>query len=144
MTKEEHYEKLERMYNRAPINDYFKPVIEISSGRTEVTIPVRRDFYHAADAVHGSVYFKALDDAAFFAAQSLVEDIFVLTVTFNVYLTRPISEGEMRATGQVLHQSRRLIIAESVLTDSEGQEIARGSGSFMPSSTLLSAEMGYE
>lgn len=140
----EHYQKLERMYQRAPINDYFKPEIKVDSGRAEIIIPVRPDFYHAAEAVHGSVYFKALDDAAFFAANSVVEDVFVLTVTFNVYLTRPISEGTMKATGLVVHHSRRLIIADSILTDAEGQEIARGTGTFMPSNTPLSPEIGYE
>jgi acyl-coenzyme A thioesterase PaaI-like protein len=35
--------------------------------------------HHSIHAVHGSVYFKALDDAAFFAVNSLVEDVFVLT-----------------------------------------------------------------
>lgn len=144
MNENEHYRKLERMYVRAPINDYFKPQISIGEGRAEITVPVRRDFFHAAEAVHGSLYFKCLDDAAFFAAQSLVEEAFVLTVSFNIYLTRPISAGEMRATGKVVHQSRRLMLAEGVLRDSGGQEIARGGGSFMLSSIALSAEIGYE
>jgi hypothetical protein len=39
-----------------------------------VTGLVRPDFFHAAHAVHGSVYFKALDDAAFFAVASLVQE----------------------------------------------------------------------
>ncbi len=76
--------------------------------------------------------------------QSLVEDFFVLTVTYNIYLTRPVSEGELKAVGQVLHRSRRLMIAESILRDSEGLEIARGSGSFMVSTIALTAEIGYE
>lgn len=143
MSNNEHYRMLERMYLQAPINDYFRPQITIGEGQAEITLPVRRDFFHAADAVHGSLYFKCLDDAAFFAVQSLVEDVFVLTVTFNVYLTRPISDGEMRAVGQVVHQSRRLFVAEAVIRDSEDQEIARGSGSFMLSSIRLSAEIGY-
>jgi acyl-coenzyme A thioesterase PaaI-like protein len=50
----------------------------------------------------------------------------------------------MRATGQVVRRSGRLVIADSVLTDSDGQEIARGTGTFMPSSTPLSPEIGYE
>ena len=143
MTKDDHYRKLERMYASAPVNDYFAPAMRVSEGHADVTIPVRSDFFHAANAVHGSVYFKALDDAAFFAAQSLVEDVFMLTVSFNLYLIRPISEGEMKATGQVIHQSRRLYVAESVLIDADGQEIARGSGTFMRSKIPLSPEVGY-
>ena len=36
---EEHFRKLERMYAGAPTNRYFAPVIRISEGRAEVTIP---------------------------------------------------------------------------------------------------------
>jgi uncharacterized protein (TIGR00369 family) len=143
MTTEDHFHKLERMYLAAPINAYYAPAIAVSAGRAEVTIPMRPDFHHAAGAAHGSVYFKALDDAAFFAVNSLVEDYFALTASFNVYLTRPISTGVMRASGHVVHRSRRLYIAEAVLTDAEGQVIARGSGTFMPSAIALTPEIGY-
>jgi uncharacterized protein (TIGR00369 family) len=142
--KESHYRKLERMYASAPVNDYFAPKMAISEGCAEVIIPVRRDFFHAAGASHGCVYFKAMDDAAFFAVNSLVEDVFVLTVSFNLYFTRPISKGEMRATGRVVHRSRKLYVAEAELTDSRERPIGRGSGSFVKSAILLSPELGYQ
>jgi acyl-coenzyme A thioesterase PaaI-like protein len=77
-----------------------------------------------------------LDDATFFAANSLV-DVFVLTVSFNLYLTRPVSEGEVIARGRVVSRSKRLYLAEGVMQDSRGREIARGSGAFMPSTIAL-------
>jgi uncharacterized protein (TIGR00369 family) len=144
LTKEEHYRKLERMYASAPVNEYYAPTMRVREGRAEVTIPVRPNLFHAAGAVHGLVYFKVLDDAAFFAVNSLLENAFALTVSFNLYLTRPISEGEMKATGRVVHRSRRFFIAEAEVVDSEGREIARGSGTFMPSNIPLSPEVGYE
>jgi uncharacterized protein (TIGR00369 family) len=143
MPAEEHYRKLERLYHGAPINGYFRPRLVVAEGRAEVVIPVRPEFFHAAGAVHGSVYFKALDDAAFFAANSLVEDVFVLTASFNLYLTRPVAEGEMRAVGRVVHRSLRLILAESELADGRGRPVARGSGSFMRSDIRLGPEVGY-
>jgi uncharacterized protein (TIGR00369 family) len=144
MSNEEHYRKLERMYLSAPVNEYYAPEIHIGAGQAQVSIPVRRDFFHAADAVHGAVYFKLLDDSAFFAASSLVEDVFVLTVSYNVYFTRPVSEGVMKATGKVVQASRRLIIAESVVVDSKEREIARGSGTFMRSKIKLTEGIGYK
>jgi uncharacterized protein (TIGR00369 family) len=144
MSNEEHYRKLEHMYLSAPVNEFYAPEIHISEGQAEVTIPVRRDFFHAADAVHGAVYFKLLDDSSFFAASSLVEGVFVLTVSYNVYFTRPVSEGVMKATGKVVQASRRLIIVESVVVDSEENEIARGSGTFMRSKINLTEEIGYK
>jgi uncharacterized protein (TIGR00369 family) len=143
MPGEEHFRRLERMYASAPINAFFRPSLKISLGRAEVIIPVRPDLLHAAGAVHGAVYFKAMDDATFFAVASLIEDVFPVTVTFTTYLTRPISEGELRAVGEVVHQSKRLFIAEAQLFDSHGRQIGRGSGTFMKSSIPLSPEIGY-
>ena len=144
MSNAEHFRKLERMYASAPTNEYYAPKLHIGEGRAELTIPVRPDFFHVAGAVHGAVYFKALDDSAFFAVNSLVEDVFVLTVSFNVYLTRPISSGEIKAIGRVVHHTRRLCVAESQAFDSEGNEIARGSGMFMRSAIPLTPEIGYK
>ena len=143
MPTEEHYRRLEGMYLSAPVNAYYTPTLHITEGHAEVTVAVRRDFFHAAGAVHGAVYFKLLDDAAFFAANSLVEDVFLLTVSFNIYLTRPVSEGEIKSVGHVVFRSRRLFVAEAVLFDSAGREIGRGSGTFMRSEIALSGVPGY-
>jgi len=143
MINPEHFRKLERMYALAPINKYYKPTLLISEGGAEVCIPIRPDFFHAASAVHGSVYFKALDDAAFFACNSLRTDYFVLTVSFNLYFLRPVSSGEIRAFGRVVRNSDRLLVADSILTDADGREIGRGSGTFMPSNIPLTIELGY-
>ena len=131
------------MYRTAPVNEYFRPALTVGEGEAEVEMVVRPDFFHAASAVHGTVYSKALDDATFFAVNSLVTDVFVLTVSFNLYLTRPISEGTMRAKARVTHRSRQLFLAEGEVLDGEGRLIARGSGSFMRSTIALSAEIGY-
>ena len=142
-TRNEHYRRLERMYLSAPANEYFRPEIRIDEGRAEVRLVVRPDFFHAASAVHGSVYFKLLDDATFFAASSLVDDVFVLTASFNIYFLRPISSGTMTAHGTVVSRTNRLLIGEGVLVDSDDREIARGSGTFMPSKVALDERLGY-
>ena len=143
MPNKEHYRKLECMYASAPCNKYYAPTIHVSNGHTELIIPVRRDFFHSAGAVHGAMYFKALDDAAFFAVSSLVDDVIVLTVSFNIHLTRPISEGNMKSIGRVVHHSQRVFVAESEVVDSKGRMIARGSGTFMRSKIPLSPEVHY-
>jgi uncharacterized protein (TIGR00369 family) len=139
-----HREALLAMYDRAPINNWFRPLLRIpEEGRAEIEMTVREDFHHAARAIHGAVYFKALDDATFFAVQSVVTDFFVVTSSFQLYFLRPVSEGHLLARGQVVSRSKRLYIAEGVLFDSRGREVARGSGTFMPSSIQLGSELGY-
>ena len=70
-----------------------------------------------------------LDDAAFYAANSLVTDRFLLTTAFNLLFTRPLDDGP--------------IIAEARLIDANGEEAARGTGTFMRSAFPLSTLAGY-
>ncbi|HEX9944964.1 MAG TPA: PaaI family thioesterase [Thermoanaerobaculia bacterium] len=143
MSREEHRRRLERMYVGAPCNEYYAPRIAIGEGVCDVVIPVQEKFFHSGGAVHGSVYFKVMDDAAFFAANSLVEEVLVLTATFTVSFLRPISRGELRARGTVVHAADRLLFAESVVSDSEGKVIGRGNGGFVRSRIALTPEIGY-
>jgi uncharacterized protein (TIGR00369 family) len=140
---EEHYRRLERMYLAAPINEFFKPEIRIARGTAEIKVNVDSRFFHAARAAHGAVYFKSLDDAAFFAVSSLVEDCFVLTSSFNLYLLAPVSEGVVRSVGKVVRGGGSSCLAESVLYNEQNEEMARGSGMFVRSKVRLDPEMGY-
>lgn len=142
-TADLHHRKLEHLYSVAPVTCWYGASIQISDGEARVRIPVRREFYHAAGAVHGSVYFRALDDAAFFAANSRVTDVLVLTVSFTVHFTAPVTAGGMRAEGRVVHEAGRLLVAESELRDDAGRLLAKGSGTFTRSRIPLTAEIGY-
>lgn len=139
----DHYRKLERMYLSAPINGFFRPTIEIEEGRAVITNPVREELFHAAGAVHGSTYFKVLDDAAWFAVNSLVTDVFVLTTTFTTYLTRPVTSGTLTAIGEVVNEGRTQWLAQSVVYDDQNREVGRGSGTFVKSRSPLTPEIGY-
>ena len=90
-----------------------------------------------------SVYFKMLDEAAFFAANSLEREVFVLTVSFTTYLTRPVSAGIMRAVGNVVNETRTQFIAESVVYNSQGNAIGRGNGLFVRGKHRLTDTPGY-
>jgi uncharacterized protein (TIGR00369 family) len=140
----DHFTKLETMYVAARCNEYYEPGIKVREGSAEIVIPVQDRFFHAAGAVHGSVYFKALDDAAFFAVNSLVEKFFVLTVSFNTQFIRRISSGVLVARGRYIGRSGGNHAAESVLTDYDGNEIGRGSGTFAESRIRLAAKIGYK
>jgi len=127
----------------ANINRFFEPEIRIEDGQAEIRIAVSPKFFHAAGAVHGSVYFKAMDDAAFFAANSVVEDVFVLTTNFNIQLLRPVTRGTLIAKGTLISATRNLLIADAELRDDRDRLIGRGTGSFMKSKMLLADVPGY-
>lgn len=140
----EHYRRLESMYQHAPTNEYYQPTMHITEGKAVIEIEVGSKMHHSAGGVHGSVYFKVLDDSAFFAASSLIDDVFVLTTSFTTYLTRPIAEGKMIATGTVVNATRNLIVAEAVVVDQNGKQLGRGSGTFMRGHTQLVDATGYD
>jgi len=144
MTNSEHYVKLENMMHSAPIVQLTGARVAVKKGEARINLPVRKDFFHAAGALHGSLYFFALDTAAFFAVNSLIEDVFVLTTSFTTYITRPVSEGIVKAIGKAVYQNRSQLIGESVLYDSNDNEIARGNGIFVRSKILLSDKIGYK
>lgn len=140
----EHFHALERLYKQAPINQLFESDLEITErGLARITFAVDERHYHAAGAVHGTSYFKMLDDAAFYAANSLVSDRFLLTTAFNVLFTRPLKSSTVTAEGRWVSGKRRVFVADSRLIDAEGEEIARGTGTFMRSHIPLSSLPGY-
>jgi len=139
-----HHRALEHLYASAPINDTFHSKLTIlEPGRAQIRFRVDENMFHAAGAVHGTLYFKMLDDAAFYAANSLVSDRFLLTTGFNLHFTKPIRAGEVIAEGKWVSGKRRVFIAEAHLVDEEGDEIGRGTGTFMRSRIALSGLPGY-
>src|SRR5215203_1152549 len=124
---EAHFRRLEELYRSAPVNRQFESEIEIAApGHARIRFLVDESSFHAAGAAHGTLYFKMLDDAAFYAANSLISDRFLLTTAFNLHFTKPIRTGEVVAEGRWISGRRRVFIAEAHLTDAEGDEIGRG------------------
>ena len=143
MTKDPHFAALENMYLAAPINEFYRPSILVADSEASIKLETRRELFHAFGAVHGSVYFKMLDDAAFFAANSLERDLVVVTTSFTTYLTRPVSSGTLRSVGRVVNHNKSQFIAEAVLYDSQDNELGRGSGVFVRSKVRLQDACGY-
>ncbi len=140
----DHYRKLERMYLSAAINKWYKPRIAISDRHCEITMPLDPKFYHAAEAVHGSIYFKMLDDAAFFAANSIILDVFALTTNFNINLLKPVSKGMIKSSADLTFASKSSYIAEARLFDETGDLLAVGMGTFVKSKIALSSLESYQ
>jgi uncharacterized protein (TIGR00369 family) len=143
MLDDPHFAALERMYLAAPINAFYRPTLDVAEGEAAVEIEVTESLFHSAGGVHGSVYFKMLDDAAFFAAASLEREVFVLTASFTTYLTRPVTSGRLRSVGRVVHRGRTQFIAEAVLHDEKGKEVGRGNGIFVRGPGRLRDALGY-
>jgi uncharacterized protein (TIGR00369 family) len=139
-----HFRALESLYASAPINRLFASRLTIpEAGRATIAFSVDEDLHHAAGAAHGTVYFKMLDDVAFYAANSLVSDRFLLTTAFNLHFTKPMRVGPAVAEGRWVSGRRRVFVAEARILDADGEECARGTGTFLRSHIALSGLPGY-
>jgi len=138
-----HYGALESLYRSAPINALFRSEIEIGEGVARIRFEVEEGAFHASGAAHGTLYFKMMDDAAFYACNSLVTDRFLLTTAFNLNFTRPLRPGPVIAEGRWVSGRRRVLIGEARLIDAAEEEAARGTGTFMRSHIPLSSLDGY-
>ncbi len=142
--QEAHFRALEHLYAAAPVNQLFPSRLHIESeGVARIDFDVDARSFHAAGAAHGTIYFKMLDDAAFYACNSLVTDRFLLTTAFNIFFTRPVTAGPIRAEGRWISGKRRVFVGEARLVDADGEECARGSGTFMRSRIPLAGLPGY-
>ena len=139
-----HFRALESLYDAAPINRLFKSRLEIvDSGVARIHFEIGEQHFHAGGAAHGTSSFKMLDDAAFYACNSLVTDRFLLTTAFNLLFTRPLKVGRVVAEGKWVSGQRRVFVGEARLIDEHGEEVARGTGTFMRSSIALAGLPGY-
>ena len=145
ITSEEHCHRLAWMYlHEATINKLYKPSISIRHGYCEIEMKCDPSFFHAGKALHGSVYFKMLDDAAFFAANSMERSVFLLTTSFNIHFLRPVLYGELLARAEVRFYSKHTYIADARLINTKtNKEVALGTGTFAKSSILLNDDVGY-
>jgi uncharacterized protein (TIGR00369 family) len=140
-----HFRALESLYAAAPINRLFPSHLQIlEEGLARISFEIDESLHHAAGALHGTAYFKMLDDAAFYAANSLVTDRFLLTTAFNLLFTKPIVAGPVVAEGRWVSGRRRVYVADARLIGPDGEEAARGTGTFMRSRIPLSSLDGYK
>jgi uncharacterized protein (TIGR00369 family) len=139
-----HFNALVSLYQAAPVNGLFRSALELpQAGLSRIRFEVTPETFHAAGAAHGTLYFKMMDDAAFYACNSLVSDRFLLTTAFNLVFTRPMKAGPAVAEGRWISGKRRVFVGEARIVLPDGEEVARGTGTFMRSHIPLSGLDGY-
>lgn len=139
----DHYRKLESMYHAAPVHNTFPGYLTVEEASCRIRMKVSVRHHHAFGSAHGSVYFKLLDDAAYFAANSVVTDRALVTVSFSIQLLKAVSNGEIVAEGHLVNNAGRLFVAESQIVDTEGDLVAIGHGTFSRTGLALADIPAY-
>ena len=141
----DHYQRLENLFQSAPLNQgiFAGSVMKVGEGQAEYKLGISEKYFHAAHAMHGAIYFKLLDDAAYFAAASLETERFILTKTYQIKFIRPVEEDQLRAVGGVLNHDEKGIVAKSVIYNAAGKMVAEGEGVFVKGPKKLLDLPGY-
>jgi len=144
METTDHYKRLERVYASAPILRFYNTsYIRFSETETTTTLQVEEKYFHGQKALHGSVYFRMLDDAAYFACAAKEPEKFLVTKSFNTELLRPVSEGKITAVGTVTGDAKNGYTARAELKDDKNQLLAIGEGVFVRTNTNWTEVFGY-
>jgi uncharacterized protein (TIGR00369 family) len=146
MSDGSHYRKLETLFQSAPLNQsIFKgSELEVEFEKATLRLAIGNQYFHAADAMHGAIYFKLLDDSAYFAAASIEETFFLLTKSYTIHFRRPVMEDDLTAFGKVMEVNEKEILAASEIYNSAGKLVANGEGVFVKGSKRLDELKGFE
>lgn len=132
-----HLRRLERVYHAAPTNGLTPARLALQSAAARLEMDIRDAYRQAVGELHGMLYFKVLDEASFYAANTLVDDVFLTTAAMHVQFLRPVDGAHLVATAQVVHAARSSFIVDAEARDASGRLLARSSGTFVRTGAAL-------
>jgi uncharacterized protein (TIGR00369 family) len=107
-------------------------LIEIGEGTATAIMKVDSRFYNPMGTLHGGIMTDIADATMGIATATLLkDDESFTTLELKINFLRPVFQTELRAVGRVLHRGRSIAVAESVLKNSEGKEVARATATQM-------------
>jgi len=115
----------------------------VRRGDGECVMELDLDEVHmsVAQRAHGGVLFSMLDSAMGRAVLSdLPERRGCATVECRINYFRPVQRGKLVATGTVVNATRSTAYAEGSIVDEAGRLVARASGTFFLTETLVQSE----
>jgi len=113
-------------------------ILDIEPGWSKARLEHRPDLNQPAGVMHGGVIASVIDSGI--AHALLMTDLFreirkdggaLVSVDLRVKYFRPVSEAEIVCESRVVRLGRQIIHAESVVTNPEGKEVARGDATYM-------------
>jgi len=113
-------------------------ILDLGPGWSKARLRHRPDLNQPAGVMHGGVIASVIDSGI--AHALLMTDTFrevrrdggaLVSVDLRVKYFRPVSEAEVVCESKVVRLGRQIIHADSVVTNAEGKEVARGDATYM-------------
>lgn len=114
---------------------------QVADGLCVIELDLDARHMSVAQRAHGGVLFTMLDTAMGRAVISrLPQGRGCATVEAKINYLRPIQGGRITAEGRALDLTRRTAYCEGLLRDAEGRILARSSGTFFLTETIVQSE----
>ena len=116
-------------------------MVETGEGGFEVRLDVEARHKSPAARVHGGVFFSLIDTAMGRAVISAIDDDRgCATLEAKINYFRPVQTGRIRAVARCTNLSRRTAYTEAEIRDEEDRLIARATGTFMLTDSVLQSD----
>jgi uncharacterized protein (TIGR00369 family) len=107
-------------------------VVQFGDGSAALKMNVDRRFHNPMGTLHGGIMTDLADACMGIATMStLGEDETFTTLELKMNFIRPVYEDELTAEAKVLHRGKKVVLVESVVKNSEGKDVARGTATQM-------------
>ncbi len=98
-----------------------------SDGRATLSLHTGRRFHNPMGTLHGGIMTDLADACMGIATiTTLGDDETFSTLELKMNFLRPVFEGKIIAEAQVLHRGKTIAMAECVIKNTEGKDVARG------------------
>lgn len=127
------YAKLAFEMEESPFHKWLGlKVVRADPESVEVAVPWRDEFFAQVERVylHGGVLASLVDLTADFAIAARSGRA-LPTIDLRIDYHRPVSGGEVRATGTVIKAGRTITTAEARVYDAKGALVASGRGAYL-------------
>ncbi|GAB3055453.1 PaaI family thioesterase [Virgibacillus ainsalahensis] len=104
-------------------------IMEFEEGNILLKLPVRNELLNVNQSLHGGVHATMLDLILGMAIRSVTKTR-CTTISLNVNYLSPSTKGEVFATGKILKQGYRMVVAEGEMKDESGNILAKGIGTY--------------
>jgi len=116
-----------------PIADFmgFK-VTNAQPGKIVIEMTTRKEMLNSVGAVQGGMVTTIADASMGMAAVTLLDDAHTAaTVELKINFLRAPGVARLIATGRVVHQGRKLMMAEADVVNEEGKLVAKATSTLM-------------
>lgn len=102
-------------------------ILESTDGHSRVRFPFQQRFTIPTGQLQGGYFGIAMDMAMAIAANGKLS-----TAAIQYALFRPVFEGTLTVTAEVMRSGRRILYAEAEVRDEAGRLVARGNQTAVP------------